>query len=137
MTERTLRRLVATWQRRLGLEAIRLQISIETFDPIEHAAEVEWSRDYDDGSIRFQQWALEGNPPDPVTGSWGDHEAEEAIVHELLHVAVRPMRRYWRAIQEGNHLHRDVEALAEDVRRQGEEETVDRVARALVAAFRP
>lgn len=136
MTERELRRLVHLWAGRLGLGHFEFRVAVEAFDPVTHVAEVNCSPDYDQARIRFQRWAVDGSaPPEECEfGAWDDLEV--LAVHELLHVAVRPMRRFWRSLEDGNYLHRDVFELANDQRAQGEEEAVDRLARSLVAAWR-
>jgi hypothetical protein len=135
VTEAQLRRLVRLWARRLGIDHYRIEILVEAFDPTVHSAETSSSRDYDVATIRFQPWALTGQAPEDC--DFRSFDVEELVVHELLHVVAQPMRRYWRLLQDGNYLHRDVENLADDVRSSGEEEVVDRLSKALVAALRP
>lgn len=132
-----LRRLTALWQRRLGLG--HFAIGVRIGDPEEGctAAVLQPRPEYEEAVITFAPWLVgRGDPGDGLIvplEEWDARRVEVTVVHELLHVCVKPMTRTLDLVD--GHLHRDSEAILRAALEAAEERVVDRLARALVAAF--
>ena len=137
MTEAQLRGLFKLWQTRLGLGTWKIGVEFaecgrECHDIV--LMETHRPADYDTATIQVQPFALTGDIPEgwviqPLT----DEYLEIKVVHELLHCVMRDMR--FCDVSIDGQLHRDVDAAWQIVQKRAEEQTVDRLATALVKAF--
>lgn len=128
LTQGNLERLVATWKPRLGLDGWRIavEISADALEDSTSAAEVQPADYYRRARIIVAPDALER--PHST-------DLEELVVHELLHLATRDIRQTALELEEQVHPHvHQTHELAFQRALEGE---VDRLAIALVAAFRP
>jgi hypothetical protein len=138
LSKNWLEQRVHAWQKRLGLEAWRIDVRVEACDTSTCYAQIARAGDYKDAVLSVQPWLLgDGRGPDTVMHpdvAQDRQRVEEIIVHELLHLAVQPMRRVVDTLD--GQLHRDVARVFDDSLDQAEERVVDELARALVSEVR-
>lgn len=128
VTQSNLERLVARWKPRLGLDGWRIHvlISAAALEEEDSAAEVQPADHYRRARIVVAPDALDR----PAST-----DLEELVVHELLHLATRDIRQT--ALELQGQVHRDAFAMYELAFERSLEGEIDRLAIALVAAFRP
>jgi hypothetical protein len=82
VTREQIEKLVADWIPRLGLEHWQVEIDWDKEPEVESSqAEVSWSASYDRAELHFRS----------NYGEWDLRRAEQIVVHELLHVALRDL----------------------------------------------
>lgn len=122
-SEATLRRIVKTWQKRLKLEHIALDISIEDGpDNPDALASVSPDSLYDMAELRFR-------------GDWASHDLfmlNRLVVHELLHIMFRDYTNAIRSVGEAGILSHQTQVLWYDRCNDAEEAVIDRLAHRLV-----
>lgn len=94
MTREQVEQIVEGWRQRLRLGHWAIKVRWET--PVEkgYDAEIKISDDYEQATIRIQQQDdPDGDPPSKSYVHWTEREANEVIVHELLHVFEKQTRR--------------------------------------------
>lgn len=134
MTEARLRRLARLWAGRLGLSHLEIELVVEALDD-DTKANADLSPNYDFARITFQPWMIgRGDPPErTLPGELADAGVEKTLVHELLHVALKPIRRVRAGFEE--QVHPDAWSLFENLVDGAEETVVDRVAVALTRSW--
>lgn len=133
------RRLVARWAPRLGLLGYEVHVRAGDAEELGGcAAQVAVGvQDYREAVIELAPWAI-GRAPYPEgmmveRDGWTPARVEATVVHELLHIAVKPMTRTLELID--GHLHRDSASILDRAHRAAEERVVDALAVALVEAW--
>lgn len=123
MTQAALHRIIKTWQKRLKIEHIELDIDLdEEPDSEEALASVAPHELYDRAILRF-------------AGSWVDHtpfELNRIVVHELLHIIFRDYSNAVTSIGQAGVLSFQVQALWNEQCKVTEEALIDRLAHRLV-----
>lgn len=120
MTKAQVERIVRLWQGRLGLE--RWDVKVDWSKPCadENVAEAERSQFYDSATLRLE----------PGWSKWTADYAEQAMVHELLHLCHRDTDQAFYDVD--GQLQRDAWVMAERRYRQSMEGFIDRLASRLV-----
>jgi hypothetical protein len=136
MTEAQVRRLIETWAKRLGLERWRIEVTVGTCESESAYMEVNRSTVYERATLTVASWVVGvGNRPEPVIAvPLTEDFIEACVVHELLHLHTRDLRAVVRDDCDGlvhPDAYRQLDATAERI----EEQTVDRLAEALVRAW--
>lgn len=119
--------IVHWWIPRLGLDHWRIDVvwdhsrdEAPSFDSFEHA--FTWrARDYDEARMYFNPNEME---------HWDRRQANEIVVHELLHLVTRDIEFVLDQIED--QLHRDVETLVTVSHRHAVEGAVDRLSKRIV-----
>lgn len=123
MTEAGLRRVVATWQKRLKMEHIKLNVNLD--EEPEHPdalASVNPDALYDYAEVRFR-------------GDWNTHELfdlNRIVVHELLHILFRDYGKAARSISHAGILSHQTQVLWYEACDDAEEALIDRLAHRFV-----
>lgn len=136
MTTKQLEQLVEKWQHRLGLDLWDIHVVVAAWDD-PHYAELRRSVSYDRAILQVQPWVLEGGIPpreDMLQVAMSAQFVETCVVHELLHAVLRDHLALVQDDLDGL-LHRDVLATVEKAYHRINEQTVERLARALVLAW--
>jgi hypothetical protein len=136
MTEGALQKLIDKWVPRLGLDQWLIELRVEDTEDKTSYMEVNRSTTYERAVLFVPPWLLNGGPtPESVLEiTITDPFIERSLVHELLHLQLRDMRNVTDEPLEGV-LHRDVHRMVDDQMRRVEEQTVDRLAAALVRTW--
>lgn len=130
MSERELARRARLWARRLGIGHYRIELVIGATEDSDHIAEAKRTTPYEEATLIFQPWTVgQGAPPEGAK-ALTDELLEQTLVHELLHVAVKPMFATLALLED--HLHPAAAALFAKAFEDAEERVVDRLAWALV-----
>lgn len=129
MTHAELDALLRKWQRRLGLDAWRIELVIDPLrwaeqrDPDSGADAFVWrSNDYDSARVYL-------NPDD--VAEWDARTAADMVVHELVHLALRDLEHVVDLV--APLVSRDVYGVVRSAAQHELEATVDRLARQLVS----
>lgn len=122
-SEAKMLRTISTWQKRLKLEHIKLDIKLDE-DPEHPDALASVSPDalYDRAELQFRS-------------DWREHEPFELnriVVHELLHIMLRDFGRAVRSIGSAGILSHQVQVLWHEQCEEAEEGFIDRMAHRLV-----
>lgn len=121
-SEAALRRIVKTWQKRLKLEHVALEINASGPENPEALASVRPDALYDYADIRFRDdWKTQ----DLFT-------LNRVVVHELLHVLFRDYGNAIRSVGEAGILSHQTEVIWHDRCNDAEEALIDRLANRLV-----
>lgn len=136
-TEAELRKLIRRWAPRLGLADWRIDVIIGELEG-DNAEVRQHEHEYREAVIVFPPWfvGLAEYPDGQLRprDHWAPGDAEATVVHELLHLATKPIARAL-ALMDGQ-IHPHTEAVLEGAVTAAEERVVDNLARALVAAWR-
>lgn len=137
VTPKQLERMLRSWQPRLGLERWEIRLVVRAASEESCYMEVERSIYYERAELVVQPWLVgRGEPPEAALFTEVDEAFIEAsLVHELLHLVLRDLAMVIRDDLDG-FLHRDVHAQLHNGFRRAEEQAVDRLACALVQAWR-
>jgi hypothetical protein len=128
VTEREIEQLLRRWQRRMGLDRWRITLDLARpaarfgdGDDDYQWAELDRSNNYETATIRLH----------PNWRSWSEAEAQEHLVHELVHVWMRDLEEAIKVF-EGRVLY-DVFAVGREAFAQRLEATVELIMRQLIA----
>lgn len=127
MTEAGLTRIVRTWQARLKLEHIHIQLEFTDPDNPEALASVTNSDLYDMATMNFRE-------------DWRDNDLfqlNRIVVHELLHIMFRDFGNAIRTVTSAGILSHQTELLWYDRCNDAEEQLIDRLAWRLVELAGP
>lgn len=136
MTKKELKELVRFWQGALGLGQWTIDVRVAVIDEPIFANNTRSTR-YDACVLTFQPWMLgKGKRPqreDMIPVDLTPNFVEMMVVHELLHCVLRDYTGAVDALD--GQMHRDAYTQFEANFQRADEQTVDRLARALVLAF--
>lgn len=90
MTEKQIESLVSKWQPRLGLSEWKIEYHFEEPEDPDETARADCIGDYQVVKLYFNPVMLTGDSD--FIGECSPEENEITIIHELLHVAISPMR---------------------------------------------
>lgn len=123
MTQAALQRVIKTWQKRLKLEHVLLDVDLTSEPDNEDAlASVSPHEMYDRARMNF-----EGSWP-----NWTPFETNRIVVHELLHIMFRDYNNAVTGIGQAGVLSFQVQALWNESCNNAEEALIDRLAHRLV-----
>ena len=132
LTRADIRAIVRTWQRRLEIDHWSIEIDFGTpAEASEEGREGPWasiwrSRDYDLARLCLAEgWC-----------DWSRREANEHVVHELVHLWTREVEFVLDALYRVD-IHGDARSVIEETHRHLTEGVVDRIARRLIALVGP
>jgi hypothetical protein len=137
VTEETITAMVELWQQRLGLSL--WSVHVEFIEQESSHATNERSTQYDRATLQFGRHLLTDDGQLPGDGTMTitavDRERfiESTVVHELLHCVFRDISDVPDLIE--SQLHRDVDSVYGRVFDRVTEQTIDKLAVALVRAF--
>jgi hypothetical protein len=136
-----LQELRIVWMDRLGLQNWRINMHLVTeLEEKDAYMEVHRSDAYERATIRVPRWLLDSRiaPPDGVlmTDAITDEFIEVALVHELMHLYFRDLRRI---ISDDIYgiLGREAYGILQSSADRAEEQAVDKLAESLVKSFNP
>lgn len=134
-----LQELRVVWMERLGLQNWRINMELRAeLDDSGAYMEVQRSDVYERATVRVPQWLLDSRMPVPddimMRTSITDNFIEVALVHELMHLYFRDLRRI---ISDDIYgiLGREAYGVLQSSANRAEEQAVDKLAEALVKAF--
>jgi hypothetical protein len=133
MNKDGIRSLVREWQEALGLSLWTIHVRFENWDRPNYA-ENHRSGQYDHCIIKFQEWMVRDvRPPDGMLQmDITDELREILVVHELLHCVMRDVQDVHDCVE--TNVSKDTYEQLEGSLDRALEQTVDRLARSLVAA---
>jgi hypothetical protein len=135
VTEAEVRKLFEVWAGRLGLDRWWLKVEIGSPEEADSIIEVNRSTVYERAVITVPPWVVgQADRPDSVLGLDGDDRIEASVVHELLHLITRDLVAIVRDDCDGL-VHPDAYRQLDKAIHRIEEQTVDRLAEALVRAW--
>jgi hypothetical protein len=123
VTPAALRRIIRTWQKRLKMEHIIIEVDLDIEPQNENAlASVAPHEMYDRANMNFEgSWV-----------NWTPFELNRVVVHELLHILFRDYNNAVTGIGQAGILSHQVQSLWNDTCNNAEEALIDRLAHRLV-----
>jgi hypothetical protein len=138
LTEEDIAECVELWQQRLHLTEWEIQIDFDSHCEESAAMDISKTWDYNIARLRlgpnWREWSQDNctlDDDDAIV----HRSLDRLVVHELLHLLFREMDFATTQRMLEDHLHRDVEAVADKAYEHAQENVIECLARVLVDAY--